>query len=563
MEFLKKKRNLLIFAGGAVIFLLLAVLLGMLFLNKNTLELNVSDGDTVHFEYGCNKEELGVEALYKGTIFNIEGKPVAVSIDGDVDYDTIGEYKVRVSAQYKDQTVATDITIVVEDTLPPVIELVSDPEHFTNPSAEYEEEGYTATDNYDGNITDQVIRKEHDGIVSYTVTDSFGNTTTVERKIVYKDVIPPVITLTGETEISVDIGSAFVEPGFSAVDECDGNISQNVVTEGVVDCFANGVYTIIYRVTDSAGNVGEATRKVWVEDMTAPQITLNGDSEVYVPLGDSYVEHGYNAVDNADGNLNDKVVVDGKVDTNKSGNYTIIYKVTDSAGNAASATRNVYVYEKQAENVVVEPGDKVIYLTFDDGPGPYTAKLLDILDKYGVKVTFFVTGQFPKYYDMIGEAYDRGHTIAMHTFTHRFEEIYASPENYYKDLEKIKDLCVEQTGVAPEIIRFPGGTSNRVSKKYCTGIMSSIAKGVGYRGFLYCDWNVDSDDAGNASDARTVVNNVIEGVRKKDVSVVLQHDIREYSVDAVEEIICWGLSNGYKFLPLDATSPMVHHTINN
>ncbi len=563
MEFLKQYRKLLMISGGSIVGVLLVIFLGMLFLNKNTLELNVSDGDKVHFEYGSKIEELDVEALYKGTIFNKDGTPIEIQIEGNVDYTKLGEYEVRVLAQHKKQAVAADITIVVEDTLPPVIELVSDPEYFTNPSAEYEEEGYHAVDNHDGDVTALVKREENDGTVSYTVTDSSGNSITVEREIVYKDVIAPVITLNGETEISLNVGGTYTEPGYSATDECDGDLSQNVTVEGTVDCSTNGVYTISYKVTDSSGNEGEVLRTVKVLDLSAPVITLNGDREVYVHLGDAYVEPGYQAVDNVDGDVNAKVTIDGKVDTSRVGSYSITYLASDSSGNTSSETRNVYVYEKQAENVVVNPGDKVVYLTFDDGPGPYTARLLDILDKYGVKVTFFVTGQFSDYYDMIGEAHDRGHTIAMHTFTHRFQDIYASTSAYYNDLEMIKNLCVEQTGEEPWLLRFPGGTANTVSKKYCPGIMSSISKGVGYRGYLYCDWNVDSNDSAGTETASGVVHNVIEGIRKKDVAIVLQHDIQKHSVDAVEEIICWGLSNGYKFLALEESSPLVHGTVRN
>ena len=559
MKFQMKKIYLII--ASAVLACIALVLVGMLVFNKYTLELNVADGDVIHMEYGA--ENLDVLALYKGTIFNKEGIPVELNIEGDVDYTKLGEYEVSISATYKEQTKTAEVIIVVQDTLPPVIELLSDPEYVTNPSAEYVEEGFTAIDNYDGDVTNQVVREEKDGVVIYTVTDSHGNTAVEERTIVYKDIIAPVITLNGEQEMSLNLGEAYVEPGFTAADECDGDLTQSVTVEGEIDVQKYGIYSFVYKVTDSSGNEGTITRTVRIADLEAPVIQLYGDSNVYVKLGETYTDAGFEASDNADGNVTANVSVNGAVNTAVKGNYTITYSVTDIQGNTATVTRNVYVYEKQAENVVVNPGDKVIYLTFDDGPGPYTHTLLDILDKYGVKATFFVTGQFPKHFDMIGESYRRGHTIAMHTYTHEFSEIYASTENYYADLERIKNLCVEQTGVEPGIIRFPGGTANSVSKKYCTGIMSAIAEGVGYRGYLYCDWNVDSRDSVGVTDPVEVANNVIEGVQKKDVSIVLQHDIQKHSVDAVETIICWGLANGYKFLPMDESTPMVHQTIKN
>lgn len=559
MKFQMKKIYLII--ASAVLACICLVLAGLMLFNKYTLEMPVADGDVLHMQYGS--EKLDVLAIYKGTIFDREGIPVELIIEGDVDYTKIGEYEVSISAKYKDQIKTAEVILVVEDTLAPVIELVEDPDYVTNPSAQYVEQGFTAIDNYDGDVTDKVVRVEKDGVVTYTVTDTWGNTAEVKRTIVYKDIIAPVITLNGDQEMKVSIGSEFADPGFTAADECDGDLTSSVAVEGTVDANNYGIYDIVYKVTDSSGNEGTITRKVIVEDLEAPVIQLSGDKNTYVKLGETYTDPGYAASDNADGDVTAKVSVSGSVNTAVSGNYAITYTVADEQGNTATITRNVYVYEKQAENVAVNPGDKVIYLTFDDGPGPYTQRLLDILDKYNVKASFFVTGQFSKHLDMIGEAHRRGHTIALHTYTHEFSEIYASTDNYYADLERIKNVCVQQTGVEPKIIRFPGGTANTVSKKYCTGIMTEIAQGVGYRGYLYCDWHVDSQDSIGVTDPDMVAQNVINGVQKRDVSIVLQHDIQKHSVDAVEQIICWGLANGYKFLPMDETTPMVHQTIKN
>ena len=235
----------------------------------------------------------------------------------------------------------------------------------------------------------------------------------------------------------------------------------------------------------------------------------------------------------------------------------ITYTVSDAFGNKTSMQRKVYVYEKQAVSNPVNPGNKVVYLTFDDGPGRYTGQLLDILDKYGVKATFFVTNQFPAYQNMIGETYRRGHTIALHTYSHQYQTIYVSEEAYYKDLMLMKDLCVKQTGAEPKIVRFPGGTSNTVSKHYSQGIMSALVKSISYYGYLYCDWNVSSGDAGGAVTREAIANNVINDIKQRSVSIVLQHDIKMNSVSAVEDILFWGIQNGYTFLPMTETTPMI------
>ena len=118
------------------------------------------------------------------------------------------------------------------------------------------------------------------------------------------------------------------------------------------------------------------------------------------------------------------------------------------------------------------------------------------------------------------------------------------------------------TGIRTNIMRFPGGSSNLVSS-FNEGIMSTLVEAVQNAGFQYFDWNVDSNDAGGAKKTKTVLNNVIAGVQKGRISVVLQHDIQPYSVDAVEDIILWGLENGYTFLPLEPNSPNCHHTVQN
>lgn len=209
----------------------------------------------------------------------------------------------------------------------------------------------------------------------------------------------------------------------------------------------------------------------------------------------------------------------------------------------------------------LEP-EKKIYLTFDDGPTQYTQQLLEVLDKYEVKVTFFVTNQYSEYQDMIGEAYRQGHTIGLHSFSHDYN-IYKCEESYYGDLELINEVVKEQTGEYATIVRFPGGSSNCVSWNYCTGIMSCLTEGMEEHGYVYCDWNVDSLDSHGYLNAEEIARTAISGIQKKEVSIVLMHDIEVYSIEAVEKIIVWGLENGYTFLPMSDDMEMVHHRVVN
>jgi peptidoglycan/xylan/chitin deacetylase (PgdA/CDA1 family) len=127
----------------------------------------------------------------------------------------------------------------------------------------------------------------------------------------------------------------------------------------------------------------------------------------------------------------------------------------------------------------------------------------------------------------------------------------------------MKKIIYDIAGVETDLIRFPGGSSNTVSKSYCVGIMGNLAKMVQERGYQYFDWNVTSGDAGGTKSKAQVVKNVISGIQSNKMSVVLQHDIKDFSVNAVPEIIEWALENGYCFDTLSQTGPTVHHSINN
>jgi len=208
-----------------------------------------------------------------------------------------------------------------------------------------------------------------------------------------------------------------------------------------------------------------------------------------------------------------------------------------------------------------QPTGKNIYLTFDDGPGYHTERLLDILATYDVKVSFFVINT--KYIDTITRAAKEGHTIAIHTYSHNYGKIYASDDAFLADLEAIRQVIEQRTGNTTTLTRFPGGSSNTISKLYSSGIMSRLTKTLTKMGYTYFDWNVDSDDAGKAATPEEVFENIVKGVKNYNNSVVLQHDIKGYSVDAVERLIVWGLVNGYTFSPLTADSPTCHHPVLN
>ena len=215
-------------------------------------------------------------------------------------------------------------------------------------------------------------------------------------------------------------------------------------------------------------------------------------------------------------------------------------------------------------NVPVEAASKkVIYLTFDDGPSSQTPKILKVLKKYNVKATFFVIGTRPSYYKYISKAYQQGHCIAAHSYTHNYN-IYKSEAKFYKDLGKIEKVIKKQTGKTSRVIRFPGGSSNTISRKYKKKIMKKLTKSVMKKGYRYYDWNVDSRDAsGNNVRAKIIVK---ASKSKKKKICLLMHDAatKKTTVKALPKIIKYYKKKGYKFKTLDeAGKNEFHHYVNN
>ena len=208
-------------------------------------------------------------------------------------------------------------------------------------------------------------------------------------------------------------------------------------------------------------------------------------------------------------------------------------------------------------------GGKTIYLTFDDEPSPNTPRIISILNSYGIKATFFVKNT--SYNGYMKDIVDNGNVIALHSYTHDYKRIYSSDEAFYQDLQDISDLVYLQTGVRSNIMRFPGGGSNTVSKKYSPGIMTRLTQGVADRGYIYYDWNCSSGDAiKNTVPKDTIVANCKRVPAAKNVIVLLHDtDAKSTTVEALPEIIEYYQSCGYTFSTITADTPPVHHKVNN
>lgn len=429
----------------------------------------------------------------------------------------------------------------------------------------YEEKGATAK--FLGkDVTSDIKRAgkvEENKVGEYKITYTvhrFLYHTTKTRTVKIVDEKKPTIELKGKKKISICPGKKYKEEGYTAQDEYDGDLTKKVERTEKKDF-------ILYQVQDSSKNKTEEKREIRYQDDEKPAITLKGTDHVYVSLNSKYEDPGYTAEDNCDGDLSKQVKVDGSVNASKEGVYTVTYTVKDTGGNEAQVKRTVTVSKKTDPNSG-EVKNGVIYLTFDDGPNASTTKdILDILKAEGVKATFFITNNGPD--SLVKREYDEGHSVAIHTASHDFAKVYANEAAYFEDLKIVHDRIQRLTGQDTKIVRFPGGSSNTVSKRYNKGIMTRLTQALFDQGYRYYDWNVDGNDAGACASkptnerANCVYTNVTKYLSKSKPNMVLMHDIKPYTRDALRDIIRFGKENGYTFEPVTMNTAMVRQRINN
>lgn len=248
----------------------------------------------------------------------------------------------------------------------------------------------------------------------------------------------------------------------------------------------------------------------------------------------------------------------------KDGTLTKSSEVSEASDEPAAPDAITADAQDPQVTAVPLPADaKVVYLTFDDGPSKNTQSILDVLAENDVHATFFVNGRTDDdsiaRYQAIAAA---GNEIAMHSYSHDYEYVYASVDNFVADLDKIQNLVTEVTGKTPMVYRFPGGSSNTLSvrKQPMTDFISALSD----RGIVYFDWNVDSTDGeGPNRDVQTLIDETKSGLDgKKQQYVILMHDAGDHdtTVQALPSIIQYCKEQGYTFDVITSGTPEVHHS---
>lgn len=200
-----------------------------------------------------------------------------------------------------------------------------------------------------------------------------------------------------------------------------------------------------------------------------------------------------------------------------------------------------------------------IYLTFDDGPSDNTLTILDTLDAYGVKATFFVIGtENEEYQELYRQIVERGHTLGMHSYSHKYSSLYESKESFADEIEREQDLIEEVTGLRPWLFRFPGGSSNEVSN----ADMNTLIQYLNDVGIVYMDWNVVGGDAtSQAYTSSDVIDSVLEDIGKYQTAVVLLHDsnAKTATAKALGDLIEELQKRDADILPVTEDTPLVQH----
>lgn len=226
-----------------------------------------------------------------------------------------------------------------------------------------------------------------------------------------------------------------------------------------------------------------------------------------------------------------------------------------------TSARNTQPGEKPIEG---DEGIRKVYLTFDDGPSSNTGRILDILAEYDVKATFFVVGKEEEEYQALyRRIVEEGHTLAMHSYSHKYNEIYQSVESFSADLSKLQEFLYDTTGVWCRYCRFPGGSSNTVSHVDMHELIAYLDE----QDMSYFDWNISSGDAASAYiSSADIIRNCTANLKDYDEAIILMHDAadKDSTVEALPGLIeTIQAMDDTMILPITDDTERIHHISND
>lgn len=400
--------------------------------------------------------------------------------------------------------------------------------------------------------------------------------------IVHYGVISPHFILYGDEKVVLALNESYQEEGYQVYYHFQPYKEQVVISDNINESKV-GTYKITYRIKEL--NI-QRSRIIQVKDKTKPMITLNGESRVYTFIGSTYHEEGATAVDNADGNLDDKIKIKNPIDMNKSGKYQVVYSVKDSSGNEAKAIRTIIVaknpmnvklnydydrfdntamqwwFEKSVDhqrnkgaldekllkkyNAFYRGEDeKVIYLTFDEGGSDttYIKEIAALLNRYEIQGTFFLTRNYiMKESEFIRDLVANGHVVGNHTRNHLNMATLANAndvDQFVEEITSVEKAYMEVSGKPMcKIFRFPKGEESERSMK--------MLKDLGYRTYFWSHAYYDYGPQLSYEEAyESMINYYHNG------AIYLIHPNNKGNYLALEDFIKAMLEEGYAFKTVD------------
>lgn len=325
--------------------------------------INLIGENPITLEYGDTYNELGAKS-----VDNIDGD-ISVHITGTINTRTLGNQIITYSAtDASGNSITTTRVIDVIDTVSPAIVIQGANPLTLEYGSTYSELGAIASDPVDGVLSVQVIGSINTAAlgeyrISYTASDTSGNSITATRVVNVIDSVPPLLEALGDNPVTVEYGSIYLDQGANAIDTVDGIINAQLA--GSINTYLITEQTITYTATDSSGNVSSVDRTVNVIDTISPAITLIGSENITVYLNGIYTEEGANALDNYDGDITNNILITSTVNTSETGDYSVNYSVVDSFGNSVSIERAITVKELTYDFTFVDSNLRLYESSYD------------------------------------------------------------------------------------------------------------------------------------------------------------------------------------------------------